>query len=302
MIRIFLKESRAEQLRRELDDVVNGTDYGSSIQQADSDPTVARAKGLEVDDNPTTQPEKPEVQVQYYNNGQKMTEQYSLGNGILVRKNYYDSGKKHSEAYRLNGEYHRVDSPAYASWYRNGKKASEQYFFRGQCHRVDGPAYSSWDDEGRKTSEEYRIDGKNHRTTGPAYRGWDESGEIIYELYYLNGISFSKERWLEVVKKINRNYLDLNEPSKSEYKFTKNRKRPSDPRFANLDLSDNQPPQKTDDKELEGRAKGLEVEPPKTPNAYKFTKNRKPEGEQRYKALELDEKLSRIRKEFERLL
>lgn len=299
MIRIFLKESRAEQLRREIDDAVNGTDYGASIEQADSDPTVARAKGLEVDDNPTAQPEKPEVQ--YYNNGQKMIEQYSLGNGILVRKNYYTNGKKHSEAYQLNGEYHRVDGPAYTSWYRSGKKSSEQYFLRGQCHRVDGPAHSSWDDEGRKTAEEYRVYNKPHRTDGPAYLGWDESGELIYELYYLNGISFSEERWLEAVKKINRDYLDLSEPAE-EYKFTKNRKPSPDPRYASLDLSDNQPPQKTDDKELEGRAKGLEVEPPKAPNAYKFTKNRKPEEEQRYKALELDEKLNRIRKEFKRLL
>lgn len=320
MLRIILKESREQQLRRELDDVVNGTDYGAPIEQADKDPTVARAKGLEIDDQPIEiKPDgtKPSS-VGYWPNGRKRYERYVVDYNfqptddvenftVLHRVNgpalisWDQNGQKRSETWAFNDVEHRTDGPSHTRWYQDGQKELERFNFKGENHRIGAPAITTWNPDGRKSSEHFFKNGKRHNAEGPAVIMWGRHGEKEDEAFYLDDVFFPKKDWERQVAKLNRPPLDLDEPPK-EYKFTKNRKEPSDPRFAGLDLADNQPPQKTDDKELGNRAQGLEVEPPKERDTYKFSKNRKSPSDPRFKSLELDEKLNLVGKEFKKLL
>jgi antitoxin component YwqK of YwqJK toxin-antitoxin module len=263
MIRIFLKESRAEQLRRELDNAVNGTDYGYSSIKPGDDEAANRFKNLEIDDE-TEQ------------SGQVAAGQSS--EDVRVNKDFYSNGRIRRIEYRnSNVQVHRTDGPAITYWYENGQKCSECFYVNGQVHRTDGPALTRWYENGQKALEEFWVRDRCHRTDGPAISNWADDGEKSTELFVVDGRQLSEEEWWSKYGQyLNRDYLDLDGESEGMKPF--------------------------DDKELEARGRGLEIEPPKAPNAYKFTKNRKPETDPRFKALELDEKLNRIRKEFKRPL
>jgi hypothetical protein len=103
--------------------------------------------------------------------------------------------------YYKNGKYHREYGPAYQSWYDNGQKRSEQYFINGKLHREDGSAYQHW--YGQKWLEAYYKNGNRHREDGPAHQYWYENGQKDIETYFINGIEYTREKWIEKLKEIN---------------------------------------------------------------------------------------------------
>jgi hypothetical protein len=86
---------------------------------------------------------------------------------------YWDNGQKRSELWSLNGKYHREDGPAYQFWHSNGQKRIEEWWLNGLIHREDGPAIHFFRDDRKK-----------------------------YEEWYLNGKKYSREEWVEELKKI----------------------------------------------------------------------------------------------------
>ena len=105
---------------------------------------------------------------------------------------------KHLKTYEnLNQE------PVITYYSSNGQKQYEEYYLNGKWHREDGPAIQSWWENGQKESEFYYLNGKRHREDGPAYQGWYENGQKESEIYYLNYNSYSRENWLNELKKIN---------------------------------------------------------------------------------------------------
>lgn len=252
MLRIVLKESRAAQLRRELDDAVNGTgiDYGSSIEQADNDPTVARAKGLEIHSEPKPKNAMPD-DVPYdavketYPNGKIKTIVLGVAEDNEAFT-YYESGIL--KAYFRKGPAAFWRLPFYIEYHEkpNRKKAvafvyEDSKFF----------SYEEWIDylqEAAKKESEWRARVILRTTNQKALLEWEEDMKRSAARHY-NEIE--KESYLS------KHELD---DRTEEYKFTKSRKSSSDPRFADLDLASNQPPKKTDDNELGNRAKGLELD------------------------------------------
>lgn len=67
-----------------------------------------------------------------------------------------------------NGDYHRVDGPAYIVYHENGGLASEEYFINGNIHRKDGPAFISYREDGKVANYIYYIGGNylGHNTDG----------------------------------------------------------------------------------------------------------------------------------------
>ena len=87
-------------------------------------------------------------------------------------------------------------------YYDNGQKKSENWFLNDKLHREDGPAYQQWYENGQKDNEGWYLNGKIHREDGPAYQYWYENGQMKYEEWYLNGNKYSREEWIEQLKKI----------------------------------------------------------------------------------------------------
>lgn len=285
MLRITLRESRGQQIRRELDDVVNGTDYGASIEQADDDPTIARAKGLEIDDvvngtdygasveqadNDPTVARAKGLEIDYKEHDDEEQEEtdnkkkYSDGKTV----HEWDDGTK-EEIYRKNGKWHREDGPAVIrydefgridakSYYINGKHLSETAFERLERIKKGLPPEEPkiWDEysRGKLRYRRYMVDDEFHNTNGPAFISYYDDGSIKSEIY-------SKYNTMHRIDGPARIFYDHNGKITLEQFFIdgKRTQSPTDPRFANLDLADNKPPQKTDDKELGNRAKGLEL-------------------------------------------
>lgn len=58
--------------------------------------------------------------------------------------------------------------------------------------------------EDQKRSELYHnIKGELHRENGTAIQRWYEDGRKYSNSYYLNGMEYSKEDWINQLKKIN---------------------------------------------------------------------------------------------------
>lgn len=86
--------------------------------------------------------------------------------------------------------------------YDNGQKEHEYHLLKnGNLHREDGPAYRGWNYNGQIWVEQYFINGKFHREDGPAIQKWD-NGQLEEEYYYLNNKEYTREEWLEQLKKI----------------------------------------------------------------------------------------------------
>ncbi len=284
-----LKESRAAQLRREIDDAVNGTDYGYTPKEAGEDPTIARGRGLEVDGRPEeTKPgeAKPSC-VGRWPNGNKRYERYVVDYNfqptddienfeMLHRANgpaittWDENGQKTSETWAFKGVEHRTDGPSNTTWYSDGQKRSERFEVKGNYHRIGAPAVTMWDPDGWKASEHFYENGKRHNTSGPASIVWGRHGEKPSEFFYLDGVYFDKKDWEQQVAKLNRPWLDLDGESEGM--------KPSD------------------NKELEARSRGLDLDD---------TKNR-PEKEDRFKqsiaGQKLTEKKVRLNKTKTRLV
>lgn len=266
-----LKESRGEQFRRELDNAVNGTDYGYSSIKPGDDEATNRFKGLEIDDNDTQENDTQEndtlengveMEKRLYPNGQIEFIQYRNSDNNFHRKKgpalirWYRKGQKAYEYFYVNGRLHRTDGPAQTAWEGDGQKSSEKFYVNGKLHRTDGPAATRWWENGQKSFEEFSVNGRLHRTDGPARTTWWRDGRKSSEEFYINGRSLTRQE----TDKIARDYLDLSEPTE-EYKSTKNRKQPSDPRYAGLDLDGESEGMKPiDDKELETRGQGLDLD------------------------------------------
>ena len=103
------------------------------------------------------------------------------------KKEYYKSGKIWREYYYLQGQYHRIDGPAYIYYFESGKIEREYYYLQDQCHRIDGPAVIYYNESGKIKQEYYLLQGKRHRIDGPADICYYESGKIWQEAYYFHG-------------------------------------------------------------------------------------------------------------------
>jgi len=115
---------------------------------------------------------------------------------------YYPNGQKKSEIWSLNGKYHREDGPAYQWWYENGQKDYEWWYLNGKYHRDNGPAVQRWFRNGQKEYEWWLLNGKYHREDGPSLQRWSENGQKEYESWFLNNKRYTREKWVEELKKI----------------------------------------------------------------------------------------------------
>ena len=113
---------------------------------------------------------------------------------------YYDDGQK-MESWFLNGKHHREDGPAVERWLKNGQKFEESWWLNGKYHRENGPAVQYWYPNGQKEGHWF-LNGKHHREDGPAYQLWDENGKKLQQAWILNDIQYTREEWLEQLKKI----------------------------------------------------------------------------------------------------
>ena len=105
---------------------------------------------------------------------------------------YWDKEKtkiRSEEWFNSNGEYHRVDGPAYQSWYENGPKHYESWYLDGKYHRLDGPAVLRWFENGQKHVEYWY-----------SVQYWYENGQKSIESWYLDGKELS-EREIVVLKR-----------------------------------------------------------------------------------------------------
>jgi len=65
-----------------------------------------------------------------------------------------------------------------------------------------------WYENGQKWYEEWYLNGKYHKEDGPAFKEWYENGQKQNEFWYLNGKEYSKEDWIEMLKKINSHHYE----------------------------------------------------------------------------------------------
>lgn len=78
------------------------------------------------------------------------------------------------------GEYHRLDGPAYEMLY-----GSKEWWVTGKRHRLDGPAV-----EWSSGAKEWYVEGNRHRLDGPAvervsgYKHWWVDGVEVTESGY----------------------------------------------------------------------------------------------------------------------
>jgi hypothetical protein len=79
-----------------------------------------------------------------------------------VNINYWNNGQKKYEFWFLNGKKHREDGPASQFWFDNGQKKFEFWFLNGKYHREDGPANKFWFENGKKKSEYWFLNNKQY--------------------------------------------------------------------------------------------------------------------------------------------
>jgi hypothetical protein len=275
-----LKESRADQIRREIDDAVNGTDYGYTPKDTGEDPTIARGRGLEID--------KPVGK----------THDLSRFNlDVNGKRTWSNQSRNQHEKWSLDGKLHRIDGPAFISFDRYGIKDSELFYLNG-IH-VDEDDYSEitgWerknprfsldledgkkeekvekkveiDDDGNKYETWTLPDGTDHNPSGPSII-WTKPDGSVKNFFSLNGYPLSQKEYSK-------------------------RTGWSPSRF-DLDLDGESEGMKPiDDKELEARGRGLDLDD---------AKNR-PEKEDRFKpsiaGQKLTEKKVRLNKTKTRLI
>jgi len=82
-----------------------------------------------------------------------------------------------------------------------GQKWYEEWYLNGKYHREDGPAYQDWSYYGQKNYEGWYLNGKEHREDGPAIQSWYK-GQKLDEYWHLNDKKYSREEWVEELKKI----------------------------------------------------------------------------------------------------
>ena len=113
----------------------------------------------------------------------------------MIQKNIIYKNLKYLKTYesKLNPE---------IKYWDNGNKGYEIWYLNGKKHREDGPAYQSWYKNGQKYYERWYLNGKSHREDGPVSQEWHENGQKEYESWYLNDKEYSKEDWLEELKRI----------------------------------------------------------------------------------------------------
>ena len=77
-----------------------------------------------------------------------------------LKIDYFDNGQKRSEFWYLRGKFHREDRPANQGWYEDNQKSYEDWYLNGKKHREDGPAFQSWYENGQKAYESWYLNGK----------------------------------------------------------------------------------------------------------------------------------------------
>jgi len=92
---------------------------------------------------------------------------------------YYPNGQKRYEYWLLNGKMHREDGPAYQSWYENGQKYYEYWSLNNKCHREDGPSSQRWSYNGQKEYEEWWLNSNKYKR-----EDWVEELKKIGSPYY----------------------------------------------------------------------------------------------------------------------
>ncbi len=316
-----LKESRADQLRRELDNAVNGTDYGYTPKDTGEDPTIARGRGLEVDDEvskqstDTTEPKNNynKTKVDFYPppNGRPKRITVHPGMSIEVVYEFYKNGKLKSVL--LKGENHigLMESPIYIEYDDvHGRVVARQFVWEGKKY----DSFKEWCTA--RYNDEEQAEDDNLSWVDYQYSVGDEVASN--EEYYRQS---AKHYYNDELRKAYLSSMDLEDFSdiNTSYKFTKNRKPESDPRFSDLDLDDELPKNhpEEDNGMLSSKERNLknwkklqqsQTEPDERfanldLNQYpKNSKSDDKELEQRAKGLELDENMKKIRMHFKRLL
>jgi len=87
-------------------------------------------------------------------------------------------------------------------YYPNGQKKYERWYLNGKLNREDGPAFQYWYRNGRKWVEKWWSNNKEHREDGPSHQMWFGNGQKEYERWLLNDKEYSREEWVEELKKI----------------------------------------------------------------------------------------------------
>jgi len=87
-------------------------------------------------------------------------------------------------------------------YYPSDKIKYKSYYFGKLRHREDGPSYQEWHENGQKKYEIWYLNGKLHKEGGPSIQHWYENGKKIYEEWYLNDKIYSRDEWVEELKRI----------------------------------------------------------------------------------------------------
>ena len=103
---------------------------------------------------------------------------------------------------KLYEEFSKEEPKVERKYWDNGQKKSERWYLNDKLHREDGPAYQRWHKDGQKEYERWWLNGKRHRENGPARQYWYSNGQKKYENWFLNNILYSREKWVEELKKI----------------------------------------------------------------------------------------------------
>jgi len=103
--------------------------------------------------------------------------------------------------------YENFINPKIEYW-DNDQKRFEMWFLNNKLHREDGPAYQEWYDNGQKRYESWILNKKYHREDGPAYQIWYKNGKKWREEWWLNNKKYSREEWVEKLKKIGSHHYE----------------------------------------------------------------------------------------------
>lgn len=92
------------------------------------------------------------------------------------RIEYWDEDRtiKYYEHWKLDGKYHRDNSPAYIRYYKTGDIRYKEYYQNGEYHNLKGPAAIFY----------------------------SRDGNICAEYYYIEGVEYSKTKWRKARKQI----------------------------------------------------------------------------------------------------
>jgi antitoxin component YwqK of YwqJK toxin-antitoxin module len=99
-------------------------------------------------------------------------------------------------------EFNKEEPKVERNYWDNGQIKSKKWYLSGELHREDGPAVQYWYKNGQKQFEYWYLNGKKHRDNGPVYQIWYENGQIRSEKWFLNNNRYSREEWVEELKRI----------------------------------------------------------------------------------------------------